>query len=199
MKAASQLVRIVEELLSLRRIQQCPIHIVPALFAAMGMHAIDICSGDVMREQLGTIKIRLSMIALRELKSTWPVSGWIFLLFTKIVRQIRDQGYLTLREEQPRSFSGRSTSGLIDSGNLSGKEVPTAEASGNEFKQSEINWSQAQESQVNPKCDGMVWDPLTIPMPFNFVADWNNDADGSLWSGPDLDFWMMPHGEGNTY
>ena len=199
MKAASQLVRIVEELLSSRRIQQCPIHIVPALFAAMGMHAIDICSGDVMREQLGTIKIRLSMIALRELKSTWPVSGWIFLLFTKIVRQIRDQGYLTLREEQPRSFSGRSTSGLIDSGNLSGKEVPTAEASGNEFKQSEINRSQAQESQVNPKCDGMVWDPLTIPMPFNFVADWNNDADGSLWSGPDLDFWMMPHGEGNTY
>lgn len=90
MDAANRMVRIVEELLSRCHILHCPIHIVPALFAAMGMQAVDICSGQSILEQLGVVKVRLAMIALRELQSTWPVSGWIFRLFAKIVRRIRN-------------------------------------------------------------------------------------------------------------
>ncbi|OAP63766.1 hypothetical protein AYL99_02993 [Fonsecaea erecta] len=90
MDAANRMVRIVEELLSQSHILHCPIHIVPALFAAMGMQAVDICSGQSILEQLGVVKVRLAMIALRELQSTWPVSGWIFRLFAKIVRRIRN-------------------------------------------------------------------------------------------------------------
>ena len=89
--AANRMIRIVEDLLSSACVLHCPIHIVPALFAAMGMHAVNICSGNSVLEQLGYVKVRLCMIALRELSSTWPVSGWILLLFSKIVRRIRNQ------------------------------------------------------------------------------------------------------------
>ncbi|KAK4936071.1 hypothetical protein LTR10_022973 [Elasticomyces elasticus] len=89
MDAANSMVRIVEGLLSRSHILHCPIHIVPALFAAMGMQAVDICSGQSILEQLAVVKVRIAMIALRELQSTWPVSGWIFRLFSKIVRRIR--------------------------------------------------------------------------------------------------------------
>jgi hypothetical protein len=85
--AANQIFRLVEELLSSNHIHHCPIHIIPSVFAAMGMHAVDIGSGDAVREQLGYVKIELCMIALRELQDTWPVGGWIFLLFSRILRR----------------------------------------------------------------------------------------------------------------
>jgi hypothetical protein len=90
MDAANRMVRIVEELLERSRILHAPIHIVPALFAAMGMQAVDICSGSALKGRIGVVKTNLAMIALQELQETWPVSGWIFHLFRKIVRRIRN-------------------------------------------------------------------------------------------------------------
>jgi hypothetical protein len=192
MKSASQIVRIVEDLLSSKKIQQCPIHFVPALFAAMGMHAIDICSGDAVREQLGNCKIRLSMIALRELKSTWPVSKWIFLLFTKIIRQIRGQGDLSLQEEPSNTFRGQSRSGMAE------YVATNTDFNGSHHAQSAANLSRRQESQI---CSPgpMSWDVSDSFIPFSFPVNWNDTVHDSLWSGQDLEFWMMQPTEGNGY
>lgn len=192
MKAASQIVRIVEDLLTSKKIQQCPIHIVPALFAAMGMHAIDICSGDVIREQLGNVKIRLSMIALRELKSTWPVSGWIFLLFTKIVRRIRDQGYLSLREEPAESSTAESGTHIRTNVHASSllEEMPVP---------SNQPRSQAYEPLVSSGNDPIAWDASNSLIPFDLSADWNSAVNENLWRGSDIDFWMIPQEEGDIY
>lgn len=54
-----------EDLLSASLIHGCFIHIIPSLFAAMGMHAVNVRSDDIVLEQLGYIKIRLSIIALK--------------------------------------------------------------------------------------------------------------------------------------
>lgn len=192
------MVHIVEDLLTSRRIQHCPIHVVPALFAAMGMHAIDICSGDVVREQLGNVKIRLAMIALRELKTTWPVSGWIFLLFTKIVRQIRDQGDLNIQKQQTSTSEGQSRSDKAK------PRIPANTASygirGAEDQpvQSDVGLPQQQGALSSSSSVLVGWESPNIPMPFSFPADCDTRAYDSLWSGPELDFWMMPPGDGNT-
>lgn len=91
MKAANRLIQIVQDLLGCNHILQCPIHIVPALFAAMGMQAVDIYSDDELQGQLGAVRTKVAMLALQQLQETWPVSGWIFTLFRKIVRRIQDK------------------------------------------------------------------------------------------------------------
>ena len=91
MRAANRMIQIVQDLLGCNRILQCPIHIVPALFAAMGMQAVDIYSGDELQGQLGAVRTKVAMLALQQLQETWPVSGWIFHLFKKIVRRIQDK------------------------------------------------------------------------------------------------------------
>lgn len=180
-KAAGQIVRIVEDLILSQKLKQCPIHFVPALFAAMGMHAIDICSGDAVREQLGNVKIRLSMIALRELKGTWPVSKWVFLLFTKIVRQIRDQGGQSLQEERSNSFKDQPS--LTSNTDFSSPHSTLI--------QSACNVPHYQRTQVIPTSP-VGGDPSEFSLPFSFPADWNNTVDDSSWTYQDLDFWMTP-------
>ena len=92
-EATNTITRIVEQTLSQDEILHSQIHIIPAMFAAMGIHAIDIYDGrnNSLKEQLGYVKLRMCMIALRELRGVWPLSGWIFLLFTRIVNRIRDR------------------------------------------------------------------------------------------------------------
>jgi hypothetical protein len=195
LSAANEVVRAVEDLLSSACIQHCPIHIVPALFAAMGMHAVDICSGDVVREQLGYVKIRLSMIALRELKSTWPVSGWIFLLFTKIVRRIRHQSSsLALPEESAGVSPQAQDSRPGGDGAVQGEEAPGAR---NSAPHSAAHISPAQGFKANPGGSvPMLWEASTLAMPLNFPADWSDALDDTLWQNQDLDFWMEQQGAG---
>lgn len=89
MNASDKIVRIVEDLLACSSIQHCPIHVILALFAAMGMQAVQTRSTEVVFQQPASVKLRLCMIALSELQNSWPVSGWILQLFTKIVRRLR--------------------------------------------------------------------------------------------------------------
>ncbi|PGH15343.1 hypothetical protein AJ79_02509 [Helicocarpus griseus UAMH5409] len=173
MNAANRMVRIIEEVLSSSAINQCPIHIIPALFAAMSMHAQHICSGDPVREQLGSVKIRLSMIALRELQSTWPVSGWIFLLFTKIIRRIRDT-----EDALPANNSAVMTELAVD--------IHTASAAESRMLPPEIPTQ--PRLQITPNGNVVGWDPHGISMPLNFSTDWSGVTDGDLCLDPEFDF-----------
>lgn len=80
---------LVEAVLARGQIMHCPIHIVPSLFAAMGMHAISIRSNDTISQELAFLKLRMCMLALREVRTSWPVGGWVLLLFTKVIRNLR--------------------------------------------------------------------------------------------------------------
>lgn len=109
--AASQVVRIVEDLLSSSHILHCPIHIIPGLFATMGMHVVDIRFGGAVERQLAVVKVWTCMIALRELQTSWPVSGWIFRLFTKIVQDAYDRdgtGAVRLNTNSGKDFQDPS-------------------------------------------------------------------------------------------
>lgn len=85
--AANQITRHVESLLSSGRIHQAPIHLIPSLFAAMGIHATDLIGDDrnSVWTELGQIKIRLCLIALKRIKSAWPVAGWVEELFARFL------------------------------------------------------------------------------------------------------------------
>ncbi|KAG5298364.1 cutinase transcription factor 1 alpha [Histoplasma ohiense] len=176
MNAANRMVRIIEEVLSSSAINQCPIHVIPALFAAMSMHAQHICSGDPVREQLGSVKIRLSMIALRELQSTWPVSGWIFLLFTKIIRRIRD----TDDYPPPANSSSDTMTETGDQADPLGVGGESGMAPPETATQPHI--------QITPNGNAVGWDPHGITMPLNFSTDWSGVTDGDLCLDPEFDF-----------
>ena len=176
-----------------------PIHIIPALFAAMSMLAIKIHSGDKVAQQLAYVKVKLCMIALRELQSSWPVSGWIFLLFAKIVRGIRDE------DDKPEQNTSKQPTRT--------HEVP-AEGSWNHEESQNLGPHPGQ----HPFPEGSVQDPrwaatpmgdggaeyntsnstlgersvLTnnqfFPMPLDLSTDWSGVRDEDLWLVPGFDF-----------
>ena len=169
--AKNTITRIVEQTLSKDEISYCPIHIIPAMFAAMGMHAIDIVDGNknALREQLGYVKIRLCMIALRELKGTWPLSTWIFFLFTRIVNRIkeRDREYLTL----PDSVGPSSP-------------VPVAQVETQDTAQAApLNDTVDPNMMVNAGISSLLSVPMDFPsdwsdiLDINALFDMDNDTD----------------------
>ncbi|KAK5002955.1 hypothetical protein LTR16_006561, partial [Cryomyces antarcticus] len=190
MGAADRIVRIVEDILSSSLILQCPIHIIPSLFAAMGMHAGRRCSNDRVLEQVGHVKIRLCMIALRELQSTWPVSGWIFLLFTKIIRRIRDDE--PSHGEETRAHS-RAQTVVAESGSGSGHEVThDTEVNGN-TENPPFNAAQASSGQAVDDSGPSAWNAQIMNVPLSLPTDWGGITEEDMWLDPDFDFMMgMP-------
>ena len=90
-KAANRMVQLVESLLTSGKIQHCSVLIIPALFAAMSMLVSMMRSGNKISQQVAYAKCNVCMIALHELQGSWPISGWIILLFEKIVRGIQEE------------------------------------------------------------------------------------------------------------
>lgn len=177
--AANQIFRLVEELLSTNHIRHCPIHVVPSLFAAMGMHAVEIGSGDALREQLGFVKIELSMIALREVQDTWPVGGWIFLLFSRILRRIHDSEHLSSR--------------LCDKGLTPGTRAPINSGSGSRHRRKDEsepinvheNRCEQDISEVshfeNPASAMFYFESQPFLVPMNYPTDWDEVIRDDTW------------------
>jgi len=75
---------LVESLLSSDDIYHIPIHAVPAMFAAMAMLALDSQAEETtLQSRLAQTKLSFCMLALGELRTVWPVAGWITVLFSK--------------------------------------------------------------------------------------------------------------------
>lgn len=186
-RAANQIFRLAEEVLSSGHIHHCPIHIVPGLFAAMGMHAVDMGSGDPVREQLGYVKIELSMIALRELQDTWPVSGWIFLLFSKILRRIR--------EHERKLDHDKSRSGIQANAEKSNSNLHTRTAGLNnifsscgEMLQPTACSTTLPESEANVVGSRVsAWESQSMSIPVNYPTDWDEMIGDEMWMEHDFD------------
>ena len=194
MNAATQMVRIVEDLLASGQIQHCPIHIIPALFAAMSMLAIKIHSGDKVSQQLAYVKVKLCMIALRELQSSWPVSGWIFLLFAKIVRGIRDEddsGPNPNVASRPIT-RGSNTDGYTASGQHNAQQPNRQVNTPISNNGSVAQWlpspsvNGATSAYNIPQPSSLSNDLL--PMPLDLSTDWSGVRDQDLWLVPGFDF-----------
>lgn len=192
MNGANQMVRIIEDLLASGQIQHCPIHIIPALFAAMSMLATKIRSGDKVSQQLAYVKVKLCMIALRELQSSWPVSGWIFLLFAKIVRGIRDEDDVRsdararpTNEEARENRSGQ---------NLGAQIAPQSQNNGHEqqWPPSPLPTAglptgyNAPNSTMRERL--ATPDIQFYPIPLDLSTDWSGVRDEDLWLVPGCDF-----------
>jgi len=205
MSAANQMVRIVEDLLAFGQIRQCPIHIIPALFAAMSMLATRVRSGDEVSQQLAYVKVRLCMIALRELQSSWPVSGWIFLLFAKIVKGIRDeddarpdarvsnQPNTRPTNEESREYRSRR--------NFRAQAAPQSQNNGHEQHWPPSPLPNAGLPTGYNYPNSTMCEPSATPnnqlypMPFDLSTDWSGVRDQDLWLVPGFDFFGdMPGG-----
>jgi hypothetical protein len=188
MDAANRMVRIVEELLSQSHILHCPIHIVPALFAAMGMQAVDICSGQSILEQLGVVKVRLAMIALRELQSTWPVSGWIFRLFAKIVRRIRNGDEL-LPNEPVNGLSVPAKSHALnhDGEGALDQEQPSMVNGKLPYGQ-DPSLTQLYAMSNHASSRQLFPEASNFAMPLSYPADWGTILDDGAWGDFEYEF-----------
>jgi hypothetical protein len=195
MDAANRMVRIVEVLLSQSHILHCPIHIVPSLFAAMGMQAVDICSGQSILEQLGVVKVRLAMIALRELQSTWPVSGWIFRLFAKIVRRIRNGDEL-LPNEPVNASPVQMKSDIPNNENtilpvqrptLDQQQLPQQVDGKFQYGQ-DPSLTQIYAMSNHPAGRYLFPDASNLSMPLSYPADWGTILDDGAWADFEYEF-----------
>ncbi|RVX69231.1 hypothetical protein B0A52_07207 [Exophiala mesophila] len=184
MRAANRMIRIVEDLLSPSRISQCPIHIVPALFAAMGMQAVDICSGDHLLGQLGGSRTRSAMLALQQLQGTWPVSGWIFHLFKKIVRRIQNQSEFSPSEPVNPSHEQIKSAFSPSQGRITGvKTEQQADSNGSTpYMDANISHLYAMSGFQPGRYLFQNMPNVTNPMVSNNPADWPNIYDdGGTW------------------
>ncbi|KAL1989084.1 hypothetical protein VTN96DRAFT_5847 [Rasamsonia emersonii] len=91
--AADSTTRIAEDLLAAGTLTYGQLHLVPALFAALSIHAIVIRRKDPIRRQLAENRSRQCMLALSELAKCWPVGGWILRLFINLMRRLTGQGF----------------------------------------------------------------------------------------------------------
>ena len=192
MTASNQMVRIVEDLLASNSIQQCPIHIIPSLFAAMCMQAVNIQSGDAVLQQLASVKLKLCMIALRELQSSWPVSGWIFLLFTKIMHRIRDQDEGPAKEgptSRLSTLADVSTRPIHETVQPleSSSYIPGSVIESNDLQQA-TTFSRTPAYQPSHISGYVPWDAQSLSVPLNFSTDWSTVRDEDLWLIQDFDF-----------
>lgn len=190
MRAANRMIRIVEDLLSPSRISQCPIHIVPALFAAMGMQAVDICSGDHLLGQLGGSRTRSAMLALQQLQGTWPVSGWIFHLFKKIVRRIQNQSEFLPNEPVNASPEQTKSPYTPSQGRITGLKTEQQAVSVRPTSYPDASLSHLY-AMSNPPAGRYLFQNMpnvATTMVFNSAADWPSIYDDGAWGDYEYEF-----------
>lgn len=198
MTAANQMVRIMEELLASGLVQYCPIHVIPALFAAMSMLATDIRSGNKISQQLAYMKIKLCMIALRELQGSWPVSGWIFLLFAKIVRGIRDDDDPKSDRKDSNQTHPQAPCVLPDLENGGNDSIPRLSAAVQPIQAAFLQshwqpWSMTDSGVTGYNTpNSTLREPAPVmdfrQMPLDLSTDWSCVRDQDQWLVPGFDF-----------
>ncbi|KAL2676430.1 hypothetical protein Neosp_010188 [[Neocosmospora] mangrovei] len=91
MRAADAMTRIAEDLLTTNTLRESQLHLIPALFAALAIHAIVIRRNTPIHRQLAENRARQCMLALGELSKSWPVGGWILRLFISLFIKLTGQ------------------------------------------------------------------------------------------------------------
>ncbi len=82
-EAAYQLAHSIEDLLATERIQQCSLHIVPALFAATSIFARLVQVDHRIFQRLAHVKYKVCMVALEELREQFPICQRILSAFAE--------------------------------------------------------------------------------------------------------------------
>ncbi|EEU33922.1 uncharacterized protein NECHADRAFT_12238, partial [Fusarium vanettenii 77-13-4] len=90
-RAADAMARIAEDLLTTNTLRESQLHLIPALFAALAIHAIVIRRNTPIHRQLAENRARQCMLALGELSKSWPVGGWILRLFISLFIKLTGQ------------------------------------------------------------------------------------------------------------
>ena len=189
-KAAFQIIQLVEDLLTSDRIHQCPVHIIPSLFAAMGVLATMMRSGNKVSKLVAYAKFNVCTITLRQLQDLWPICGWIILLFTDIVKGIWENNDLQA-DQTPQSHlatslgSGRQSEAV---NNASFFET----GSTSRFQSCDIEIEESSSAQIQgavgydtsePAPAARVFLPKNsyAPIPLDFSIDWSGVREKDLW------------------
>ncbi|KAL4947585.1 fungal-specific transcription factor domain-containing protein [Aspergillus filifer] len=90
--AADSTTRIVEDLLAAGTLGSGQLHLVPAIFAALSIHALVIRSSDLIQKQLAENRARQCILGMSELAKGWPVAGWILRLFINLMKRLTETG-----------------------------------------------------------------------------------------------------------
>lgn len=91
--AADEITRIAEDLLAAGTVRQGQVHMVPALFAALGVHATVIRKAHAIRRLVAENRSRQCMLALSELSQAWPVAVWILRLFINLMSRLTSRDF----------------------------------------------------------------------------------------------------------
>lgn len=110
-RAADETARIAEDLLASGTLRKGQLHLVPAFFAALGMHAIVIRRNDPVQCLLAKNRSRQCMLGLSELSKGWPVAGWILRLFISLMLRLTGRDFeldLSTKLQSSKTESGSS-------------------------------------------------------------------------------------------
>ena len=110
---------------------------------------------------------------------------WIFLLFNKIVKGIRDEEYL-------KSDSGRHRSAIDDPPRSRSQATPQLRNNG-----SELQWGLSPTQNAGatgydipnstPREPTLLPNNQNFPMPLDLLTDWSGVRDEDLWPIPEFD------------
>jgi hypothetical protein len=115
-RAANFVNLLFDEIMTENEISLCPTHLyffpsktfilissVPALFAAMLIHlsGAGFLEPSNRTDRIAKNRLRVSMLAMKEMSAYWPVCTWIFQLFAKIIKERSGRGTVTTTVQTP--------------------------------------------------------------------------------------------------
>ena len=174
-KAAFQIIQLVEDLLTSDRIHQCPTMM---------------RSGNKVSKLVAYAKFNVCTITLRQLQDLWPICGWIILLFTDIVKGIWENNDLQA-DQTPQVHSA-----IILSSGRQSEAVNNASffetSSTFRFQRCDIEIEESSSAQIQgavgydtsePAPAARVFPPKNsyAPIPLDFSIDWSGVREKDLW------------------
>lgn len=64
---------------------------IPALHNALAMHLLTICTSNSMERELAENHVRVCMLGLNLLQQSWPVVGWVLLMFKTFIHKLQEK------------------------------------------------------------------------------------------------------------
>lgn len=131
------------------------------------------------------------MLALQQLQGTWPVSGWIFHLFKKIVRRIQNQNEFLPNE--PVNGSPLQTKSPFPHGQSPSvpgvkpeQHIPTNDPT--QYQDPNLSHLYAMPGHPANRFLFQAVPGIAVPIAYNNPVDWQNIYDDGAWGDFEYEF-----------
>ncbi|KAF7563928.1 hypothetical protein G7046_g205 [Stylonectria norvegica] len=96
--SAIEITRVMEDFLTSSAGRLCQIHTIPAIFNALAIHLLVLCTSSKIRHELAENRWRICMLGLSVMQESWPVGGWVYRFFATIMDRLKAKSSTNRRD-----------------------------------------------------------------------------------------------------